>query len=97
MRRFTTTLIGLASVLAVTGSAQAQFASVGSLEFPTSGSPKAQQHFLRGVAILHSFGFKQAIKEFQAAQRIEPDFAMAYWGETLCYNHPPLRRPVGSR
>ena len=95
MRRFTTTLIGLASVLAVTGSAQAQFASVGSLEFPTSGSPKAQQHFLRGVAILHSFGFKQAIKEFQAAQRIEPDFAMAYWGETLCYNHPLFADQLG--
>ncbi|MEE2635982.1 MAG: hypothetical protein VYE68_01960 [Acidobacteriota bacterium] len=70
------------------GRADAQFDSVGSLDFPTSGSPEAQQHFLRGVAILHSFGWKQAIEEFQAAQRLDPDFAMAYWGETLCYNHP---------
>ena len=68
--------------------AEAQFDSVGALDFPTSGSPEAQEHFLRGVAILHSFGWKQAIAEFQAAQRIEPDFAMAYWGESLCYNHP---------
>ena len=58
------------------------------LSFPTSGSAEAQQHFLRGVAILHSFGWKQAIAEFQAAQKLQPDFAMAYWGETLCYNHP---------
>ena len=67
----------------------AQFESVGSLEFPTSAhSAEAQQHFLRGVAILHSFGWKQAITQFRAAQTLEPDFALAYWGETLCYNHP---------
>ena len=66
----------------------AQFTSVGSLEFSTSGSAEAQKPFLRGLAILHSFGWKQAIEQFQAAQRLDPDFAMAYWGETLCYNHP---------
>ena len=58
------------------------------LSFPTSGSAEAQRHFLRGVAILHSFGWKQAIAEFQLAQKAQPDFAMAYWGESLCYNHP---------
>ena len=69
--------------------AAAQFAEVGSLDFPTSArSEEAQSHFLRGVAILHSFGWKQAIEQFQAAQAIEPDFALAYWGETLSYNHP---------
>ncbi len=40
------------------------------------------------MAILHSFGMKQAIAEFKEAQRLQPDFAMAYWGESLCYNHP---------
>jgi len=74
--------------LALTTSAAAQFENVGQLAFPTSGSPEAQRHFLRGVAILHSFGWKQAIAEFQLAQKAQPDFAMAYWGETLCYNHP---------
>lgn len=61
---------------------------MGSIDFPTSATGEAQQHFLRGVAILHSFGWKQAIEQFQAAQRIDPDFAMAYWGESLAYNHP---------
>jgi tetratricopeptide (TPR) repeat protein len=68
--------------------AAAQLESVGNLRFDTSASPEAQKHFLRGVAILHSFGWKQAIAEFQAAQKLDPDFALAYWGETLCYNHP---------
>ncbi len=68
--------------------ASAQLENVGNLSFPTSGSAEAQKHFLRGVAILHSFGWKQAIAEFKEAQRLQPDFALAYWGETLCYNHP---------
>ncbi len=68
--------------------AQAQFESVGSIDFPTSATGEAQQHFLRGVAILHSFGWKQAREEFHAAQESDPDFAMAYWGESLAYNHP---------
>lgn len=62
---------------------------VGTIDFPTSTpSREAQAHFLRGATILHSFGWKQAIESFQKAQAADPDFAMAYWGEALCYNHP---------
>ena len=68
--------------------ALAQFENVGSIDFPTSATGEAQQHFLRGVSILHSFGWEQAIEEFHRAQEIDPDFAMAYWGESLAYNHP---------
>ena len=76
-------------------SATPQFDSVGSLQFPTSTqSAEAQNHFLRGVAILHSFGWKQAIEEFQTAQELDPDFVLAYWGETLCYNHPLFGGPT---
>jgi tetratricopeptide (TPR) repeat protein len=78
-------VIGL---LLCTTPAAAQLENVGTLSFPTSASPEAQKHFLRGVAILHSFGWKQAIAEFKEAQRLQPDFALAYWGESLCYNHP---------
>ena len=75
-------------VLTVGGPAHSQFENVGTIDFPTSATGEAQQHFLRGVAILHSFGWKQAIEQFRAAQAIDPDFALAYWGETLSYNHP---------
>ena len=78
--------LGLVAITGVHG--HAQFDNVGSIDFPTSASGEAQQHFLRGVAILHSFGWTQAIEQFQAAQAIEPAFAMAYWGESLSYNHP---------
>ena len=79
------------AVLGVSGwaaPAQSQFEGVGSVSFPASTSPEAHQHFLRGVSILHSFGWKQARAEFHAAQAIDPDFALAYWGESLAYNHP---------
>jgi hypothetical protein len=81
-------LIVLALTLALGSPLAAQLDNVGSISFPTSATPDAQRHFLRGVAILHSFGWKQAIAEFKAAQQAEPGFALAYWGESLCYNHP---------
>src|SRR5688572_5709483 len=81
-------LVSLLLVLGLATPTAAQLENVGNLSFPTSASPAAQRHFLRGVAILHSFGWKQAIAEFKQAQQIEPGFALAYWGETLCYNHP---------
>ncbi|NQW54731.1 MAG: hypothetical protein HQ465_26185 [Rhodospirillales bacterium] len=84
MRRLVISAV-VALVCAAPAAAQPQ---VGQLSFPTSGSVEAQQHFLRGVATLHSFGWKQAIEQFQLAQKADPGFALAYWGESLCYNHP---------
>ena len=69
-------------------SANAQQATLGKVDFPTSGSTKAQAHFLRGVAALHSFWFEEALDEFREATRLEPDFMMGYWGEAMAYNHP---------
>lgn len=62
--------------------------SLGRVDFPTTASPAAQAHFLRGVAALHSFWYDEAADEFRAAQRAEPGFALAYWGEALTYDHP---------
>lgn len=85
------TCIGvLAAALLVVGArpAVAQFQDVGMIDFPTSATGEAQSHFLRGVAIMHSFGWKEARAEFHAAQELDPDFALAYWAESLAYNHP---------
>jgi tetratricopeptide (TPR) repeat protein len=66
----------------------AQESQLGRVEFPTSGSAKAQQHFLRGLAALHSFWYEEAIDAFRESTKVEPDFAMGYWGEAMAYNHP---------
>ena len=58
------------------------------INFPTSAGAAAQEHFLAGVAYLHSFGFKQARSEFLRTQELDPDFVLGYWGESLTYFHP---------
>ena len=69
-------------------SVSGQESQLGRVEFPTSGSEKAQAHFLRGLAALHSFWYEEALEAFQESTKVEPDFAMGYWGEAMSYNHP---------
>ncbi|MDP9089361.1 MAG: hypothetical protein M3O26_11570 [Pseudomonadota bacterium] len=59
---------------------------LGVTHFPNSGAPRAQRDFLRGLLLLHSFEYDAARTAFQAAERIDPGFAMAYWGEALTHN-----------
>ena len=61
---------------------------LGHISFPNSGSQAAQGPFIRGVLLLHSFEYDDAIAAFREAQRIDPGFALAYWGEALSYNQP---------
>ena len=66
----------------------AQESQLGRVEFPTSGSPQAQTHFLRGLAALHSFWYEEALEAFRESTKVDPEFAMGYWGEAMTYNHP---------
>ena len=59
---------------------------LGELSFPNSGSAAAQAPFLRGVKLLHNFQYPQAIEAFRAAQKADPAFALAYWGEAMAHN-----------
>ena len=61
---------------------------LGHIEFPNSGPPAAQEPFVRGVLLLHSFEYEDAAEAFREAQTIAPDFALAYWGEALTNCHP---------
>lgn len=78
------TLVGLA--LVATAAPRAQ--ELGTITFPTSGAPGAQAAFLEGVKSLHSFQFDEAAEAFRRAQKADPGFALAYWGEAMSYNHP---------
>jgi tetratricopeptide (TPR) repeat protein len=68
--------------------AQPPSPSLGTISFPNSGAPTAQPAFIRGVLLLHSFEYDDAIDAFRQAQKADPAFAMAYWGEALSYNQP---------
>jgi len=61
---------------------------LGEIEFPTSGSGVAQNHFIAGVAALHSFWYPEALQEFRNSTKEDPSFAMGYWGEAMAHNAP---------
>ncbi len=85
-------LVAAATALLFVAQSTAQSGNLGKIDFPTSGSAEAQEHFLEGVLYLHNFEFDDAREEFRKAQEIDPGFAMAYWGEAVTYNHPLWRR-----
>ena len=63
-------------------------AQLGRASFANSGSAAAQAGFQRGVAWLHSFGYEDALDAFRAAQKADPSFALAYWGEAMSFSQP---------
>jgi tetratricopeptide (TPR) repeat protein len=61
--------------------------SLGVISFENSGAPAAQADFLKGLAALHNFQYPMAAQAFKRAQAADPDFALAYWGEAMSYDH----------
>ncbi len=53
------------------------------VSFQTSCAPALRQDFNRGVALLHSFWFAQAIAAFNGVLQKDPSCAMAHWGIAL--------------
>ncbi len=76
------------ALFVLAGGLAAETGDLGRIDFPTSGAPAAQEKFIRGVLLLHSFEYDDAAEEFRAAQAAEPGFAMAYWGEAMTATHP---------
>jgi len=60
----------------------------GEVAFANSGPKAVQADFHRGLALLHNFEYEEAADSFRNAQRMAPDFAMAYWGEAMTQSHP---------
>jgi tetratricopeptide (TPR) repeat protein len=65
---------------------------LGSIDFPTSGNAAAQPLFIKGVLLMHSFEYDDAREAFVEAQKADPAFAMAYWGEAMTFNHAVWQR-----
>ena len=71
------------SVAAITASLAHDEDELGVVRFPTSCSPQVQADFERGVAMLHSYWFSYAGKQFKSIAEKDPNCAMAYWGIAL--------------
>ena len=81
-------LVPLLALLLLVPPALAQETDYGETDFPNSGDPAAQEPFLKGLLMLHSFEYDDARAAFQDAQEADPDFVMAHWGEAMTHNHP---------
>ncbi len=93
--RFSSSALALVSALALAscttssdGPPSGTGTDLGVIDFPNSGAASAQQAFRNGVLFMHNFEYEDAASAFRAAQEADPDFALAYWGEALTYNHP---------
>jgi hypothetical protein len=66
---------------------------LGTVHFPISCAPLVQKPFERGVALLHSFWYEEAEKEFQEIAKEHPGCAMAHWGIAMSIWHQLWNEP----
>lgn len=60
------------------------FESMGNHHHPvTTRDPGAQRYFDQGLIIDFAFNHAESVRSFRAAQRLDPECAMCYWGEAL--------------
>lgn len=58
--------------------------NLGSHTFPVSTrNPLAQQYINQGLNLAYAFNHAEARRAFRESARLEPDLAMAYWGQAL--------------
>jgi len=63
---------------------------LGRVQFQTSCAPGVAGRFERAMALLHSFWANDAIKEFNAVLKEDPNCAIAYWGIAVALQQNPL-------
>jgi|HubBroStandDraft_6_1064221.scaffolds.fasta_scaffold00076_32 tetratricopeptide (TPR) repeat protein len=68
-------------------------AQLGTVAFPVSCAPSVQKPFERGVALLHSFWYEEAEKEFIQVSADDPHCAMAHWGAAMSLWHQLWNEP----
>ena len=59
----------------------------GRVRFPTSCSAEVQPAFERGLAMLHSFAYREAAKVFEGVSAKDPECGIAQWGVAMTYFH----------
>src|SRR5258707_15879114 len=66
---------------------------LGTVRFPVSCTDSVQKPFARGVALLHSFWYEEAEKEFEQIAKDDPKCAMAHWGVAMSLWHQLWNTP----
>src|SRR5881392_2000526 len=66
---------------------------VGTVQFPSSCAASVQKPIERGVAMLHSFWYEEAEKQFQQIEKDDSQCAIAHWGVAMSIWHQLWNRP----
>lgn len=70
------------------------FDNLGDYHFKVSTShPQAQQYFDQGLKLLYAFNHAESHRSFREAARLDPDCAMAYWGQAIALG-PNINDPL---
>ena len=85
-------LVLLISAFGATAWAQ----ELGRVHFPTSCTPKAQEKFDLGLAMVHSFVYPDSVAAFTEAAAEDPQCAIAYWGIAISHRPNPLILPLAA-
>lgn len=67
---------------------------VGRVEYKLACAPAVQADFDRGLALLHSFFYREARKSFEAVVASDPDCAAGHWGVAMSWYHPIWAAPT---
>ncbi len=68
--------------------------NLGKHVFPvTTGSPEAQRFIDQGLNLAYGFNHAEAARAFKEAARLDPECAMAYWGQALVLG-PNINAPM---
>ncbi|WP_353072090.1 hypothetical protein [Tunturiibacter gelidiferens] len=83
------------------GPGNAALEKLGAVHMPITCAASVQTLFERGIALLHSFWYEEALKQFQSVAAADPQCAMAQWAIAMTEwrpfwdGLPDERRKVG--
>jgi hypothetical protein len=67
---------------------------LGAVEFPASCNAPAQAQITRAIALLHSFGYEESRRAFQAGADADRSCGIALWGVSRTWYHPVWAPPT---
>ena len=82
------TLVALVLVFVVALGSPVSADDVGTVHLATSCGAETQRAFDHAVAVLHSFWYARAAKEFTAITQTDPRCAMGFWGLAMSHWYP---------
>ena len=78
----------------VEGQIAPRLQNLGDYKHPvTTSSPRAQLFFNQGLTLTFGFNHREAGRSFREVARLDPDCAMAYWGQALVLG-PNINMPM---